>query len=564
MTAISTLDGASEDRRAVRGAAFPFMGATLAILAVAIATQVGLGMLADVSWLISVNERWIGGEVPYQDFIDINPPASLMLYWPAVKAAMALGLRSELVVSAYGFGCIGVSLALCAAILRRAGLIESVGPVAYGFALIALAVLPGEAFCERDHLAAVFGLPFLALSVARCERGAIDPGLAALAGVGLGLMVAIKPPFALCAILPAPYLIARIGWRAWLSSIENYVGAALALAYVLTLPLTFPHYTSDIMRMGVEIYLPIRDGWLILMREGGSLLFFFFVLLGARVADKRLASPWIAVPALAGLGGYGAFVVQGKGWLYQALPMMIYLTIACGFALEVKARSRLSLALGMGAMIAAAFTMLFIRQLAVPVGVAALAATLIQTRLTKGSERFLEVFTNFALVATIGAAYGLDISERPLAPAISTALTRLGPHPTVVGLTEDMGFGHPMTRRVGARWAQHVPSLFITSAARKIREEHPGDAALAARMNTYLDLDKRMLLDDMRRRPDALLVGPLNSSIYHDLWADSELTAARVDYRLLVVNDNPDFPAELWVREDLIGLRDSLPGQPKR
>ena len=112
----------------------------------AIAIQVGFGMLADVSWLITVNERWIHGAVPYRDFIEIDPPASIMLYWPAVRLALALGLRSELVVSTFGFACIGLCLALAGAILSRARLLAMVSPIALAFALIATAVMPGEGF----------------------------------------------------------------------------------------------------------------------------------------------------------------------------------------------------------------------------------------------------------------------------------------------------------------------------------------------------------------------------------------------------------------------------------
>jgi len=123
-----------------------------------------------------------------------------------------------------------------------------------------------------------------------------------------------------------------------------------------------------------------------------------------------------------------------------------------------------------------------------------------------------------------------------------------------VGITEVMGFGHPMARRIGAVWVQRVPSLFITSGVRRRIDEHPGDSALAHRLQPYADLDKAMLIQDIERnRPDALLVGPLNTRMHAALWADPEISAARADYRLFATNDQDDFPAELWVRKDLAG-----------
>ena len=139
----------------------------------------------------------------------------------------------------------------------------------------------------------------------------------------------------------------------------------------------------------------------------------------------------------------------------------------------------------------------------------------------------------------------------------------MGADTTVVGVTEDMGFGHPMTRRAGAIRAQRVPSLFISSAAKRIIAEHPGDDALAAKMRGYIDLDMKMLVEDLKAKPDALIVGPLNSQFHKDVWDDPAVIAARAGYRLLAVNDRADFPAELWVRSDIMGLRASLSDPPK-
>ena len=69
-------------------------------------------MMADVAWLAHCDERWLDGAVPYRDFIEINPPASLLLYLPAVAAARALGLRSELCVAVFGFLSAGAAMAL--------------------------------------------------------------------------------------------------------------------------------------------------------------------------------------------------------------------------------------------------------------------------------------------------------------------------------------------------------------------------------------------------------------------------------------------------------------------
>jgi hypothetical protein len=554
---MSAIAAAPEDESgnvASQSASSAWVVVSLAIGLLAVGSQAFFGMLGDVSWLITIDLKWLAGQVPYVDFVEINPPASLLLYLPAVFAANALGLRAELAVSAFGFASIGASLGLSALILRRAGLIAAIGPIAYGFVLIALAVLPGEAFCERDHLAAVFAAPFLALCVARAERAAVDFRLAALAGVGLGLMATIKPPYILVAFALAPYLWRRAGLRAWFGSIEYYCAAAIGLAYIAFIPLGFPGY-AEVMRTGVDIYLPIRDSLGGLLVESGGMLSLVIALLLLQVARSSARRSWIAVPALAALGAFGAYVVQGKGWLYQAQPTLMFLTISAGFALE--GRSRRATVLGAATMAAAACAMLVVPNLAASIGVGAAAAWL-HRRLERDQARetWVENLARYCLVAAIGAACGLCVSERPMAPAIEAALTRLGPHPTVVGLTEVKGFGHPMTRRVGARWVQRVPSLFITAGARRLIDEHPGDAALAERMRPYIERDRKMLVEDIvRQRPDALLVGPLKTRLHAALWSDPEIAAAVAEYRLFATQDGPDFAAELWVRKDLAAPR---------
>jgi hypothetical protein len=117
-----------------------------------------------------------------------------------------------------------------------------------------------------------------------------------------------------------------------------------------------------------------------------------------------------------------------------------------------------------------------------------------------------------------------------------------------------------MVRRVGGVWVQSVPSLWIAAAARRRIDEKPGDAALAERMRVYIGADRDRLVADLNRnRPDALLVGRLDTRFHQWLWNDPEIVAARADYRLYAAETDTDFPAELWVRAGLFGLRPRLP-----
>jgi len=539
------------------------LSATLApIVVIAVAAmllQWRFGLLGDVSWLITVDEKWLDGATPYRDIIEINPPASLMLYGPAVALARVLGVAPEFTVAAFGFLSIAAGLGLAAAILARAGLIDRLGALGASVALVAFAVLPGQSFDERDHLAAVYGLPFLAVAAARAARAPVDVRLALLAGLGAGLMAVVKPPYALVAIVLLPYLVRRAGFAPIAKAVEYYVAAAFGLAYVAVVPHAFPDYVANILPIGLDLYAPIREPIASLLAAPGPLVAFVLVVCALRLARDDPGEPLVAVPALAGLGALAAYLVQGKGWLYQAYPALAFFALAAGAALARAPQSKPRIALGALAFLAAALALLGLGRWPLPLAFVAAASSAALAWALEGRKGAAPI-AEMGVAAALGAACGLFAMDGIETPAIARALASLGPHPTVASLSESLAFGHPMVRRVGGVWVQSVPSLWITAAARRRIDEHPGDAVLAARMRVYIDADRERLVADLdRNRPDALLVGRLDTRFHQWLWTDPEIAAARADYRLYASEADSGFPAELWVRADLFGLRLTLP-----
>jgi hypothetical protein len=524
----------------------------------AILMQWRFGLLGDVSWLITVDEKWLDGATPYRDIIEVNPPASLMLYWPAVALARILGVAPEFAVAAFGFLSIAGGLGLAAAILYRAGLVDRLGALGAAVALVAFAVLPGQSFDERDHLAAVYGLPFLAVSAARAARAPLDARLAAVAGLGAGLMAAIKPPYALVVIVLLPYLVRRAGVGALLKAVEYYVAAAIGLAYVAAVPHAFPDYVANILPIGFDLYAPIREPMASLLAAPGPLFAFILVVCALRLARDDAGEPLVAIPALAGVGALAAYLVQGKGWLYQSYPALAFFSLAAGAALARAPQPRLRVALGALAFLAAALSLLALGRWPLPLAFVAAGAGAALAWRFEGRQGAAPI-AEMGVAAALGAACGLFAMDGIETPAIARALASLGPHPTVASLSESLAFGHPMVRRIGGVWAQSVPSLWIAAAARRRIDENPGDAALAERMRVYIDADRDRLVADLNRnRPDALLVGRLDTRFHQWVWNNPEIAAARANYRLFASEAGAGFPAELWVRSDLFGLRPGL------
>ncbi len=181
------------------------------VLAAGAALHVAFGTVGDVSWLLTVDEKWLAGATPYRDVIEINPPASLLLYWPAVAFAKNVGPSPEFWVAAFGFATSAICLAFAARLARRAG----AGPFDAKAVALAAAVaflLPGRSFDERDVLAAFFGLPLLALWAARAAGASVSLAEALVAGASMGVMIAVKPPYVLVPAAAALYLLLRVGF----------------------------------------------------------------------------------------------------------------------------------------------------------------------------------------------------------------------------------------------------------------------------------------------------------------------------------------------------------------
>jgi hypothetical protein len=546
-------------------AARPEFWIVAAILLVAIAAQWRFGAVADVSWMITIGEKWLDGQTPYVDFIETNPPASLLLYLPAVALARLIGAKPEFVVAAYGFAAVGAALAASAAILRRAGLLGDAGPVQLGLALVALTILPGRTFDERDFFVTLSSLPYLALCAARAARAPSDRRMALIAGLCLGAMVAIKPPYALIGVAAASYVAWRAGLAMLLGAIEYYVAAALLLAYAALTIGRFPAYGADVLPAVVAAYLPVREPMFGLLANAGVVVWAALAALTAAIAGRRLGEPLVATPALGALGALAAFFVQGKGWLYQGYPALALLVVALGAALETRPRAPRRLAAAAGAAGATAAGALLFGLPPIECAVAAtlavhLARVAAAPRSPASPRNGAAPLAETAAAALIAAACVLYAAAPPRPDAaFARAVAALAPHPRLASIAEGLDIGFPFVREVGGVWVQRAQGLLMTAGARRLIDENPGDRALAERLAPIIGRDRDMLAEDIRRnRPDGILVSNVGPRFHQWAMSDPKLEAALADYRFQTASGAKDWPIDLYVRDDAVGLRPTL------
>ena len=319
------------------GSGWPDVLAGVAALAAVIgaaALRAALYTNSDVAWLLTVGEKVLDGQRLYVDFIETNPPASVLVYLPAIALGRLFGIAPERMLDAQIFLGAFLSLALTWLLLtpvatarrgsRRWLLAASIGIVL---------LLPNYNFGQREHIALLCILPALAATAVRAHGLPLRPSLAVVAGLGLGLTVSIKPHFALAALLPELALLIRLRSLRPLFRAENLVAAALAAAYAGAIVAFFPAYLTDMLPLLRDVFLPVHYGLKLLAVP--ATMFWAATGLWLLLAPQEVRrDPLLLVAYLASAGFLGAFLIQGKGWSYQGYPSVALTFFAIAVALS--------------------------------------------------------------------------------------------------------------------------------------------------------------------------------------------------------------------------------------
>jgi hypothetical protein len=451
--------------------------------AIAVWVQSRWGVCSDTSWLLTVGEQALAGKAPYVDILEVNPPASILLYLPAVAAARLLGATPEFMADVLCLAGIAASLALAGAIAIRGGLVrdEAVAWLA-AYAGAALLVLPAHAFDERDHVALVAALPCLASLAARAAGGRVEPLLAVAAGLGAGVAVSIKPHFALLFAPNVLYVATRGGWRAAFAVIEPYAALAVFALYGAAAIRFFPAFFQSAAPLLRDVYLPSRLDLASLVIDPLFFAWIGAVALVAITAGRGLKAPLVAVPTLASLGAMAAFLIQGKDFPYQAYPALALAVLALGgSALEWREPPRGPLVLGC------------------------------------------------ALAVIMAPAY-LALVRSDAHPRLEQVVGSVAAHPKVIAIAGGgIGIGHPLTRRVHGVWAGRLCSLWITDLGSRALLRDGLDEEAKARYRQYLAFDRETLVADIiANKPDVVLI----AGDQWKAWAFShpDVAAALADY----------------------------------
>jgi len=461
------------------------------VFAIAILLRQVVPLNTDVSWLLVIGERMLDGQRLYRDIIEINPPMAAFAYLPGVALARVLGVDPRHVIDAQLLLLAAASLFAVSRILR---LSPATAPLKSGaFAVWAAAVvtiLPMHVFAQREHIAMLTFLPALAVYALRSNREPLPLWAILIAGAGAGITLAFKPFFTVPAALCI--LFAAIRSRSWLTLLapENIIAAALVITVSVSTYIFYPEYFTVTYPLVRDTYLSWSMPASVIFLNDATLVFAIAMVSVLLARQKRMPDSLLLVTALASIGFAVSFFLQRRGWAYHSYPMVAVALLAMGYALTGAAD-------------------------------------------TAPRSRRLEIASAFMLAVTFVVGmlwFNATVYVGPVRQAVEGLVSR----PRILVLSGEAAIGHPLVRDINGVWVSRQENLWIREFVRLTRERTFVDAATDAKLNDYLALERKWLIEDFKKLPpDLVLVDNLRNDWGAWARADAEVSQLLKPYTLV-------------------------------
>jgi hypothetical protein len=434
----------------------------------------------DVGVFLYEARATLDGARLYTDLVEFNPPLAVFLAVPPAYVAGVLGLPAVAVWNLYAVGLMGLSLLLCWAVLRRAGLLPD--PTArWTFLLIAAVCLmmgPGYDFGQRDHLMLAMFLPYALLAASRAEARRVPLWLAVAVGLFGGVGLALKPFFVLAWLVVEGYLAAqRKGWFWRRPEALSVLGVHVAYGAVVLL-LT-PQYLG-VARLAAQVYAAYSPGPLpmLLAFIGRAPAAWLGVLAYGLVRTTAEGRPLRRVLLLLTLSLAVVYFMQNRGFTYHCYPCravgnLLLTMLLLGWTPRAAARAIFR----RGAQMA-------------PAILATLAVLVSAGRLAEGWRD-----SNWQKTSDLGQLCDVVRAEAP--------------HGCILVLSADVAPAFPMVNYTGTGWASRTACQWLLPAFYRDAPVRPDGTPYRPRaeMSDTEKLAVEWMVEDFaRHRPDVVVV----------------------------------------------------------
>lgn len=278
----------------------------------------------DAAWLLSESDQVRRGARLYVDLIEVSPPLIVWLGIPFSFVAQLTGLD---IATLYRVGVLLISLASVSVTARLLGASSALRLV------ILFALVPAAAydFGQREHLAIVLALPYVAGAIVRLRDDAHLSsrwrlGLALAACVGL----LIKPHFLLVPICVESWLLLKRRR----CDITLATCACASAVYWAAVWHFAPEYveTARILMRVYAVGLFGISPWAFLIQSNFQ---FGVASIGiALISSRRAPTATLQALLAAALGFAGSALAQSKGWSYHWYPFAAISWVLLGVTLE--------------------------------------------------------------------------------------------------------------------------------------------------------------------------------------------------------------------------------------
>ncbi len=297
-------------------------------------------VFGNVSWLLISAERLLQGQSLIEHIYETNPPLSIIIYIPHVIISHISGLPLP-IASFYGTSImIMASLALSATIIKRFGFLNaSEKLLIIMFGLTALTISTGIHISEREHMIAIWLLPFILCQFAITEKIKI-PKHILIPTLTLGsLFILVKPHYG---IIPSVLFIIRMFKQkktlTLIKDIDFIILASLTTIYIGVIWIFFKDYALIILPDVINLYATPAPDWQVLATVKDHLSIIIpLILLELVMTDingpkKRLLNLFQTGMLL----GLIPYIVQYKGFHNHLIPVYAFFIISLGLSIAFR------------------------------------------------------------------------------------------------------------------------------------------------------------------------------------------------------------------------------------
>lgn len=284
----------------------------------------------DVAWILYSSGKMLNGAEFGKDILDITPPLIWWLNWPPALVAKTFNVAPAVSFQVYVLILIGISIMLMKTLHKK---FENRQLWA---AALAMVLLPGYDFGQREHLMVILVLPYLISAFGSTSQDCRPARIisATLAGIG----VCIKPHFLLIPICIEVALAFRARSIRGLFRCETITMGVVGVVYAIAALVYTPAYFNNVVPDALSNYGAYDKPLGLVVISVISKPILSILAVGALIYAR---TRWgVAAGFLvAAVGAFLVAVAQKKGWNYHVLPISLFLFFAVVFAEKVSKKA---------------------------------------------------------------------------------------------------------------------------------------------------------------------------------------------------------------------------------